>query len=124
MVEAFKKSKFFLSVANKMSYDEGFVFSENNIIGYLAELEEYIGSLITYVAFKRDEPNAAISTIPLEHLKQKDFNKKEMAIEVPVTYEINQDHALPGETEEIISSKQLYKQFMRLVDGKNINFVT
>jgi len=42
-----------------------------------------------------------------------------------VAYELNQDSALPGaEENEIISSKQLYKQFMKLVDGKNINFVT
>jgi hypothetical protein len=51
-----------------MNYDQGFVFSENNIIQYLAELEEYISSLITYSAFKRDEPNAAVSAIPLEKL--------------------------------------------------------
>lgn len=75
MVEMFKKSKFFLSVAKKMSYDEGFTFSENNIIQYLAELEEYICSLITYSAFKRDDPNAAISAIPLENLQPKDFTK-------------------------------------------------
>jgi hypothetical protein len=62
------KSRFFLSVAQKMSYEEGFVFNEANIIQYLAELEEYISSLITYSAFKRDDPNAAISAIPLEKL--------------------------------------------------------
>lgn len=56
-----------------MNYDEGFVFNESNIISYLAELEEYISSLITYVAFKRDDPNAAISSIPLEKLSQKEF---------------------------------------------------
>lgn len=68
MVELFKRSRFYLSVASKMSYDEGFVFTENNIVQYLAELEEYICSLITYSAFKRDDPNAAISAIPLEKL--------------------------------------------------------
>lgn len=73
MVELFKRSKFFLSVAQKMSYEEGFVFNESNIIPYLAELEEYISSLITYSAFKREDPNAAISSIPLEKLNQKDF---------------------------------------------------
>ena len=56
-----------------MSYEEGFVFNESNIVAYLAELEEYVSSLITYVAFKRDDPNAAISAIPLEKLTQKDF---------------------------------------------------
>lgn len=81
MVEMFKKSRFFLAVAQKMSYDEGFTFNETNIVQYLAELEEYISSLITYTAFKRDDPNAAISAIPLEKLSQKEFQKKDMALD-------------------------------------------
>src|ERR1700761_4366272 len=80
MVETFKRSKFFLSVAQKMMYDEGFTFNESNIVSYLAELEEYISSLITYTAFKRDDPNAAISAIPLEKLNQKDFHKKDITV--------------------------------------------
>ena len=73
MVKMFKQSKFFLCVAQRMNYEDGITFTENNIVQYLAELEEYISSLITYNAFKRDEPNAAISSIPLEKLNQKDF---------------------------------------------------
>lgn len=80
MVEMFKRSKFYLSVATKMRYDENFSFTENNIVSFLAELEEYICSLITYTAFKRDDINAAISAIPLERLNNKDFNKKEIAV--------------------------------------------
>ena len=71
----FKQSKFFLCVAQKMNYEDGITFTENNIVSYLAELEEYISSLITYTAFKRDEPNAAISSIPLDKLEVKEFNK-------------------------------------------------
>lgn len=55
MVDMFKKSKFFLCVAQKMNYQDGIIFTENNIVSYLAELEEYISSLITYTAFKKDE---------------------------------------------------------------------
>ena len=80
MVEMFKRAKFTLSVATKMRYDENFQFTENNIVSFLAELEEYICSLITYTAFKRDDINAAISAIPLERLINKDFNKKEIAV--------------------------------------------
>ena len=80
MVEMFKRAKFTLSVAVKMRYDENFQFTENNIVSFLAELEEYICSLITYTAFKRDDINAAISAIPLERLHNKDFNKKEIAV--------------------------------------------
>lgn len=90
MVDMFKRSKFFLCVAQKMSYDNGIHFTENNIVQYLAELEEYISSLVTYTAFKRDEPNAAISSIPLENLTQKDFQKKSMAIEAPGDYTISE----------------------------------
>jgi hypothetical protein len=68
MVKLFKQSKFYLSVATHMTYDENTNFNESNVIMYLAELEEYISSLITYVAFKRDDPNAAISSVPLEKL--------------------------------------------------------
>jgi len=80
MVEMFKRSKFYLSVATKMNYDEGFVFSESNIVSFLAELEEYICSLITYTAFKRDDPQAAISAIPLEKLFAKDFHRKDITV--------------------------------------------
>lgn len=75
MVEMFKRSKFFLCVAEKMNYEDGITFTENNIVSYLAELEEYISSLITYTAFKKDDPNAAISTIPLDKLDVKEFSK-------------------------------------------------
>ena len=47
MVEMFKKSKFFLCVAQKKNYKDGIVFTENNIETYLAAIEEYISSLIT-----------------------------------------------------------------------------
>ena len=80
MVELFKRSKFFLSVASKMSYDDGIVFTENNIVAYLAELEEHICSLVTYSAFKKDDPNAAISAIPLTQLNHKEFGKKELDV--------------------------------------------
>ena len=76
MVSMFKQSKFFLCVAQKMNYEDGIGFTENNIVSYLAELEEYISSLITYNAFKREDPNAAISSIPLDQLQEKQFVKK------------------------------------------------
>ena len=78
MVEKFKQSKFFLCVAQKQNYKDGIVFTENNIVQYLAELEEYISSLITYTAFKKDDKNAAISSIPLEKLNEWKFDDKKM----------------------------------------------
>jgi len=68
MVNLFKKSRFALTVASDMVYDENTNFNENNVIPYLAELEEYISALITFAAYKRDDPNAAISSVPLEKM--------------------------------------------------------
>lgn len=52
MVGLFKQSQFFLSVAQHMQYDDDTQFNENNVTMYLAELEEYISLLITYLAYK------------------------------------------------------------------------
>jgi len=52
MVELFGQSQFFLSVAHPMQYDDDTQFNENNVTMYLAELEEYISLMITYMAYK------------------------------------------------------------------------
>ena len=80
MVEMFKRCHFLLNVASKQNYEEGFKFTENNIVGYLAELEEYICALITYSAWKLNAPNHATSFIPFEVLNVKDHDKKEMTV--------------------------------------------
>jgi hypothetical protein len=41
-------------------------------------LEEYISNLITYMAYKKDDPNPAISTVAFEKLNNKVFDKKEI----------------------------------------------
>ena len=81
MVEMFKESKFYLCVAQRQNYKDGITFTENNIVQYLAEVEEYISSLITYTAFKNERDDAAITYIPLENLFPKDFTKKSIAID-------------------------------------------
>jgi len=109
-----------------MNYDENTVFNENNIIHHLAELEEYISSLITYVAFKRDDPNAAISSVPLEKLNQKEFNKKEIQIDAPIDTERGDPSIMGAKTDAggdmeddvIVDSKQLYMKFMDMVGKK------
>ncbi len=75
MVELFKKSQFFLNVAQNMQYDDETQFNENNVTLYLAELEEYVSLLITYLAYKQENPDAAISSLSLERMIQKDFEK-------------------------------------------------
>lgn len=41
-----------MSVAQSMHYDEETQFNENNVTHYLAELEEYIAILITFMAYR------------------------------------------------------------------------
>jgi chromosome segregation ATPase len=82
MIKDFAKTKFFLSVAHKQHYEQGFNFNEGNIIGYLAELEEYIAILITYLATKRDDPVAPFALVPLDKLDVKNHNKKEIAVRI------------------------------------------
>lgn len=58
-----------------MQYDEDTIINDKNATQYMAEVEEYIGLLITNLAYKREQPNAAISAIPLEQLGVKEFSK-------------------------------------------------
>ena len=73
-------------MANKQSYDEDTQFNENNISNYLAELEEYISNFITMIAYQQQDPEipAAISSLPLDKLDPKEFNRKEIRIDAPV----------------------------------------
>ena len=138
MVQMFYQAKFYSNVANKMPYDPDTQFNENNITGYLSELEEYISSLITLMAYKKEDPNAAISSIPLDQLNQKDFNKREMQIDAPVDTERGiyfsgakteigdesaQTQSQQQDDDAIIDSKALYKNFLDLVEGKKLNII-
>lgn len=75
MVNAFKDSKFNLSVASHMQYDEETQFNENNVITYLTELEEYMSLFITYMSHREKNPDAPISSLPLNMMENKDFQK-------------------------------------------------
>ena len=46
-----------------MPYDDSVVLTETNIVGYLKDLEEQIGQLITWNAAKKGDPNAMVSTL-------------------------------------------------------------
>jgi chromosome segregation ATPase len=125
MVGLFKKSKFVLAVANKMSYEEGTTFNDTNVIQYLAELEEYISSLITYAAFKKEDPFAAISAIPFEKLNRKDFEKTKLNVDAPTNTQFEQGADGQGvEEEAIVNSSDLFKRFLYLVNNNKISFVS
>jgi vacuolar-type H+-ATPase subunit I/STV1 len=88
MCDNFKKSHFFLSVAQNAQYDEDTQFNENNVISYLAELEEYISLFITYLAYKQENPDAAISSLSLEKMAIKEFDKDKLIIDAPNSNDI------------------------------------
>ena len=81
MVDMFKKSKFFLCVAQKQNYQDGIVFTENNIVQYLAELEEFISNFITFLAQKEKNPDAPVSALSLDQMNNKEFDKGPLAVE-------------------------------------------
>lgn len=85
MINSFRRSHFFLSVAQQMPYDEETQFNENNVTFYLAELEEFIALLITYMAYKQDNPDAAISALNLEKMIQKDFERGPINVHFPIS---------------------------------------
>ena len=127
MVSGFVTTKFFLSVATKMNYGDGIVFTENNIVSYLAELEEYVSSLITYMAFKRDDQHAATSAIPLEQLNEKKFDKEDLKIDPPDSKEFNKredamleqanfEGNLPGETDDFFTEQKIKQYFQQVIE--------
>ena len=89
MVDAFKCSHFFLSVAQNMQYDEDTTFNESNVTMFLAELEEYISLFITYLAYKQENPDAAIASLSLDQMKAKEFDKNQPNIESKHSNEVN-----------------------------------
>ena len=110
-----------------MNYENSIVFTENNIVAYLAELEEYISSLITYMAFKRDEPNAATSAIPLEQLNDKKFGQRDLEIEPPPSMPYKgendkdyedalRDGHLPGEEDDFFTEHKIKQYFQNVVE--------
>ena len=112
MSDEFKKSRFFLSVASNAQYDEDTVFNENNIIHFLAECEEYISLLITYMSMQQEKEDAATSAICLEKMNVKEFDKRQLNIEPPNSHDINLMNE-DAETEDDLTTdpRQLYKKF-------------
>ena len=123
MVDMFKESKFYLCVAQRQNYKDGITFTENNIVQYLAEVEEYISSLITYTAFKNERDDAAITYIPLENLHPKDFSRKSMAVDKPIAADVDKldPESYPDEG-EIIAARDLFARFNVHRSNNNIAF--
>ena len=54
----------------------------------MAELEEYISLYITYLAYKNKTQDAAISSLSLEKMAIKEFDKDKLNIEAPNSNDI------------------------------------
>lgn len=129
MVTKFQESKFRPAVTQPMNYDEETVFNNKNITMFLAELEEYISELITHNEYKKNNPNAAISAIPLDKLNPKTGDKNKLKPELPSKEEILiADDAQDGEEvrdkELVIQGKDLYKKFEDMVKKNQITYST
>jgi hypothetical protein len=90
---------------------------------YLAELEEYSSMLITYLAYKHDMPDAAVSALSLDQMIEKDKEGGPLHIDAPSAHDVNVVASEDAETEDefITNGKDLYKRFENLVSKDHIN---
>jgi coiled-coil domain-containing protein 63/114 len=114
MCENFKSSRFFLSVAQNMQYDDDTTFNESNVTFFLAELEEYISLFITYLAYKNENPDAAIASLSLDTMKAKEFDKNALHVDPKNSNEVNVAEDLETEDEITVDPKKLYKMYEKM----------
>ena len=124
MVENFREANhtFPLMVAKHMQYDKETQFNEQNVTLYLAELEEYSSMLITYLAYKNEMPDAAVSALSLDQMVEKDKDVGPLHIEAPSSHDVNVADDAETEDEIITNGKDLYKRFENLVQKDHIHF--
>ena len=89
---------------------------------YLGNLEENFATLITHLASKNNDANAATATLPLDTLNAKDFLKKELNIECNLEPEITTEDK-EEEEESFKTGKQFYKRFWELIEKGAIELV-
>jgi hypothetical protein len=130
MVELFREANttFPLMVAKHMHYEAETQFNEQNVTLYLAELEEYASMLITYLAYKNELPDAAVSALSLDQMQEKDKDAGPLHIEAPNSNDVNLvvTGTEDAETEDeiITNGRDLYKRFENLVQKDHINIGT
>lgn len=105
MCEEFKKSHFWLSVAQNMQYDSDTTFNESNVTMFLAELEEYISLFITYLAYKQENPDAAIAALSLEQMGVKEFEKNALHVDAKNSHEVNIQEDMETEDELVVNPR-------------------
>ena len=122
-VEKFRSANhiFPLMVAKQMHYDADTQFNEQNVTMYLAELEEYSSMLITYLAYKNEMPDAAVSALSLDQMIEKNKEDGPLHIDAPSSNDVNVAEDAETEDEFITNGKDLYKRFENLVSKDHIN---
>lgn len=122
-VEKFRSANsiFPLMVAKHMHYDSETQFNEQNVTLYLAELEEYSSMLITYLAYRNEMPDAAVSALSLDQMIEKDKEGGPLHIEAPNAHDVTVAEDAETEDEVITNGKDLYKRFENLVSKDHIN---
>jgi hypothetical protein len=129
MVTKFQESKFRPAVTQPMNYDEETVFNNKNVTMFLAELEEYISELITHNEYRKNNPNAAISAIPLEKLHPKTNNQGGLKPDLPFKEDVQitgdaQDGDEDRDRELVISGKDLYEKFYDMLKKNQISLIS
>ncbi len=71
-----------LLVSHDHMIDEVTSFNENNVRGFLAAAEEYIGNLLAVIANKSQLENPIIKALPLEKMIEKNFNRQPIKVNV------------------------------------------
>ena len=85
------------------------------------------------IAYQSDDPNAAISSVPLDKLNVKVFDKNALSIDPPLenekgkladaTTDVGEDGLGPNEEDFPVGSRQLYKHFFDLIQGDKLQII-
>ena len=96
-------------------------FNENNVTTYLSELEVYVSNLITFLAWKSNDPNFQHSSLALDLLQPKEFDKGPMTIDAPTTNEFNATEEETDLGDDLITDPQAkIRQMEALLSRKQI----
>lgn len=67
------------------------------------------------MAYKQENPDAAISALSLEKMALKEFDRGPIIIEAPNSNDVNLNEDADTEEEAVTNGKDLYKRFENLI---------
>ena len=112
-IDWFKKSSFQLAIASnqEINWDD---VNEINIITVLIELEEYFSLLMTYMAQRKNNPDAHVSTLPLDMMTSKNFKADPIAIDAPNAGDVPSEDETQADDEIVTNPAEKYRKFQEL----------